>query len=173
MPRRMALVGLSSDEHGVAFWWRSIGGKAIVPIEDVGRNYLHLNPIRLTQKIGAGQIFQDLHILHGGVAIRNLEWRQPSSRVNIMKRLAVQLRSCSQWKRTGRPAFIEIGTRISARSCLEVSSRRRSSRARTNHRAVGIARPVYTTVFHRSYERAVRLRRNDQTLPPMGHERVF
>jgi hypothetical protein len=70
-----------------------------------------------------GQVFQDMGIIHGGMmTIRTLTWRQPPSGANIMKRLAVPLRSYSQSKRAGRPAFIGIGTRVSAWCCFEVSS---------------------------------------------------
>ena len=61
-----------------------------------------------------------------------------------------------------------IGTRVSAISCLEVSSRH-------TNRAVGIAGPHVDGehIFHRCYKGTVGLRRDDPALPAMRLETVF
>jgi hypothetical protein len=46
-------------------------------------------------EVAIGQFFQDVSVVYGGMAISTLTWRQPSSGANIMKRLAVPLRSYS------------------------------------------------------------------------------
>jgi len=46
-------------------------------------------------EVDVGQVFQDASVIHGGMAICDLDVAQPSSGANIMKRLAVPLRSYS------------------------------------------------------------------------------
>ena len=115
-----------------------------------------------------GQVLQDVRIVDGGVAVRHLdvapafERREQHEQVGGAVALVLVIDA-------GRaPGFIGIGTRVSAMSCLEVSSRQTSG-------AIGIMGPHIDGehVLHRGYEGAVGLRRDDPALPAMGFETVF
>ena len=77
--------------------------------------------------MNVAELFENVRVIERGAPLGELDMAQPSSGVNTMNRLAVPLRSYS-W-RAGWPGCGGIGARVSATSCLEVSSRHTSGRA--------------------------------------------
>jgi hypothetical protein len=79
--------------------------------------------------VDIGQFFQDVGIIHGGVAIRDLDAAPALDRgkhhEQVGGAIALVLVIEARWT----AAFIGIGTRVSTRSCFEVSSRQTSGQS--------------------------------------------
>src|SRR5882762_726406 len=120
------------------------------------------------REVDIGQIFQDVSIIHGGMAIRDLdmapafERREHHEKVGgaVALVLVIETGRASRFHRDRHARFGDELLR-----CL----------VQTNQRAMGIAWPRIDGqhVFHRRYERAVGLRRDDPLLAAMGFESVF
>ena len=80
-------------------------------------------------EVGIGELFQDMSIVHGGVAIGDLDVAPAFERCEHHEEVGGAVTLVLVVERTGRPDFIGIGTRVSARSCFEVSSRQTSGRS--------------------------------------------
>src|SRR5882724_36116 len=120
------------------------------------------------REVDIGQIFQDVSVIHGGMAICDLDMAPAFERSKhheevggaVALVLVVEPRRTSRFHRDRHARF---GNQLLG--CL----------VQANQRAMGIAWPHINGqhVFHRRYERAVGLGRDDPLLPAMGLENVF
>ena len=86
--------------------------------------------VRAPFEMEIGQVFQDMGVIRGGVAIRDFDVTPAFERREHHEQIGgpVALVFVIETGR-GRPAFIGIGERVSATSCFEVSSRQTSGRS--------------------------------------------
>jgi len=77
-------------------------------------------------KVAISQFFQDESVVHGSMAIGHFDMAPAFERCKHHEEVGGAVALVLVIARAGRPGFIGIGTRVSARNCLEVSSRHTS-----------------------------------------------
>src|SRR6476660_821797 len=77
-------------------------------------------------EVEIGQVFQDVSVVHGGVAVGDFDVAPAFERSKHHEEVGGAVALVLVIATGGRPGFIGIGTRVSARSCFEVSSRQTS-----------------------------------------------
>src|SRR5674476_774072 len=119
-------------------------------------------------EVDVGQVFQDVSVIHGGMAIGDLDVAPTFERCKhheevggtVALVLVIATGRASRFHRDRQPRFSEelLGGLVQA-----------------HQRVVGVAWPRIDGqhVLHGGYERAVGLGRNDPALPAMGLENVF
>ena len=70
--------------------------------------------------------FRDVSVVHGGVAIGDFDMAPAFERREQHEQVGGAVALVLVIERAGRPGFIGIGSRVSAMSCFEVSSRQTS-----------------------------------------------
>ena len=84
---------------------------------------------RRVREVDVGQVLEDMGIVDGGVAVRHLDVAPAFERREQHEQVGGAVALVLVSTRAARPGFIGIGTRVSAMSCLEVSSKQTSGRA--------------------------------------------
>ena len=119
-------------------------------------------------EVEIGQIFQDVRIVHGGVAIRDFNMAPAFERGKHHEQVGGTV-ALVLVIATGRPPGFHRDRHA------RFSEKLLGGLVQANKRIIGIAWPRIDGqhIFHRGYERAVGLGRDDPALSPMGLESVF
>ena len=81
------------------------------------------------REVDVGQVFQDASVIHGGMAICDLDVAPAFERSKHHEEIGGAIALVLVIETGRRPAFIGVGTRVSAMSCFEVSSRQTSGQS--------------------------------------------